>query len=181
MGTGKTVVVCLSMLCLTSLARNGAGADGALGMPPGAPNPGPVRIADRYMAAAVRSALDGAARRLQRERCHGVFADFADAEGRSLQQNLQALGETGGSYMEKMLFYDAKGEGRCRHPRVLAFTEPGSRVVLVCGPAFQSAWRAERRLVEAVVIHETLHSLGLGENPPSSQEITAHVLKMCQR
>jgi hypothetical protein len=181
MGTGKTIVVCLSLVCLGSLrARDGAGADGASGMPVGAPHPGPVRIADRVMAAAVRSALDGAARRLERERCHGLFADFADAEGRSLQQNLEALGETGGSYMEKMLFYDAKGAGPCRRPKVLAFTEPGSRVVQVCGPAFQSAWRGERRLAEAVVIHETLHSLGLGENPPSTYEITARVLKLCQ-
>ena len=32
---------------------------------------------------------------------------------------------------------------------------------------------------EAVIIHETLHSLGLGENPPSSQAITHRVLQQC--
>ena len=30
-----------------------------------------------------------------------------------------------------------------------------------------------------VVIHEELHSLGLGENPPSSQEITRRVESRC--
>ena len=36
-------------------------------------------------------------------------------------------------------------------------------------------------LVEAVLIHEELHSLGLGENPPTSEEITTRVLAGCQR
>jgi hypothetical protein len=30
------------------------------------------------------------------------------------------------------------------------------------------------------VVHELLHSLGLGENPPTSREITAQVLKRCR-
>ena len=34
-------------------------------------------------------------------------------------------------------------------------------------------------LARAVIIHEALHSLGLGENPPSSQAITARVLNRC--
>ena len=32
---------------------------------------------------------------------------------------------------------------------------------------------------EAYLIHEALHSLGLGENPPSPKEITGRVLAMC--
>ena len=32
---------------------------------------------------------------------------------------------------------------------------------------------------EAVIIHETLHSLGLGENPPTSDEITWRVFSRC--
>jgi hypothetical protein len=182
MGTGKTLWAVLALTCWTSLRASGAGAaDGALGLPPGAPNPGAVRIEDRFTATAVRAALDGAARRLQQPRCAGVLAEFADAEGTSLDEKLRTLGETGGSYLEKMLFYDGKGQGRCRQPSVIAYTQPGSRVVLVCGRAFQAAWWGERRLAEAVVIHETLHSLGLGENPPSSGEITARVLKACRR
>ena len=34
---------------------------------------------------------------------------------------------------------------------------------------------------QAIVIHEVLHTLGLGENPPSSTEITARVLARCQQ
>jgi hypothetical protein len=35
------------------------------------------------------------------------------------------------------------------------------------------------RHAEALVIHEMLHSLGLGENPPPSDEITARVRARC--
>jgi hypothetical protein len=33
--------------------------------------------------------------------------------------------------------------------------------------------------VEAMVIHEMLHSLGLGEDPPSGREINLRVLMRC--
>jgi hypothetical protein len=31
-----------------------------------------------------------------------------------------------------------------------------------------------------LIIHEMLHTLGLGENPPSSREITQRVTERCQ-
>ena len=33
---------------------------------------------------------------------------------------------------------------------------------------------------EAALIHESLHSLGLGENPPTSSEITSRVISRCR-
>ena len=33
--------------------------------------------------------------------------------------------------------------------------------------------------VQVTIIHEMLHSLGLGENPPSPQEISFRILKLC--
>jgi len=44
-------------------------------------------------------------------------------------------------------------------------------VLLLAGSAITVA--------EAVIIHETLHSLGLGENPPTSDEITRRVFSRC--
>jgi hypothetical protein len=35
--------------------------------------------------------------------------------------------------------------------------------------------------VQMVVIHEVLHTLGLGENPPSSDQITRRVDLRCRR
>jgi hypothetical protein len=39
----------------------------------------------------------------------------------------------------------------------------------------------QREYVVASFIHEILHTLGLGENPPSSREITKRVIARCGR
>jgi hypothetical protein len=51
--------------------------------------------------------------------------------------------------------------------------------VLVC-PSFPKTVDRERVTAEVYVIHEMLHTLGLGENPPSSREITRRVNGRCQ-
>jgi hypothetical protein len=63
---------------------------------------------------------------------------------------------------------------------VLAFTAPGIRVVRVCIDEFKRISREQPDYVVASVMHEILHTLGLGENPSSSQ-ITARVLARCGR
>ncbi len=62
-----------------------------------------------------------------------------------------------------------------------------------CSPLLAAAWCVSalnelKRInaqqpdyVVATLIHEILHTLGLGENPPSSREITARVLARCGR
>ncbi len=128
----------------------------------------------------LRGALDGAARRLQSPRCQAVFADFHDERGRPLHERLADLGVSGPSYLELVVFYDGTGKGACVRDGVLAFTGQGHRVVYVCRERFEREWRAgESRFAEIVLIHEMLHTLGLGENPPSSQAITNHVLRRC--
>ena len=70
--------------------------------------------------------------------------------------------------------------GALRADRVSAFTSPGSQVVRFCGDRFTRA--ISRRgigFLATAVIHEELHSLGLGENPPSSTEITRRVEFRC--
>ena len=127
----------------------------------------------------VRSAVEGARRRLQTEECRRVLDEFHDAAGRPLRANLDALGLTPAQYLDFLVFYDGQGAGRCRASQVLATTWPGSRVVFVCGDQFVRGWRVDRWHAEVVVIHEALHTLGLGENPPSSRDITARVLERC--
>ena len=58
-------------------------------------------------------------------------------------------------------------------------TQPGSRAIFICSAWFRQAFELNPRKVEAVIIHESLHSLGLGENPPRSQAITAQVMARC--
>jgi hypothetical protein len=78
-----------------------------------------------------------------------------------------------------VLFYDGSNEGPCRRPRVHAFTAPGSRVVWVC-PSLGRLAAAEPGRAESIVIHEVLHTLGLAENPPTSDDITAAVERRCR-
>jgi hypothetical protein len=129
---------------------------------------------------ALHWAVVGAHRRLEQPACRGLFAEFSDASGRTLQENLDAIGETGGTYLARILFADGTGRPRCKARGAFAFTTPGSRVVYICGRELKDLADRSPVRAQAIVIHEALHTLGLGENPPSSSEITARVLARCQ-
>jgi hypothetical protein len=46
----------------------------------------------------------------------------------------------------------------------------------MCGREFRNR---NRTAAEIIIIHEFLHVLGLGENPPTSDEITERVAARC--
>jgi hypothetical protein len=54
-------------------------------------------------------------------------------------------------------------------------------VVRVCAGELKRLNPQQPEYVVATLIHEILHTLGLGENPPSSREITARVLSRCRK
>jgi hypothetical protein len=136
-------------------------------MPPGAQH------------AALSRAVMGARQRLTRPQCQQLFSEFKDPSGRTLQERLDAQGQTGASYLGLIVFADGARLRRCQDTNIFAMTDPGSRVVYVCGHQFASVDDNDPALTEAFLIHEELHSLGLGENPPSPKEITARVLARC--
>lgn len=129
---------------------------------------------------AVRRAIEGAALRLEEPDCQRVFSDFGDRAGSPLRAALDRLGETPAAYLRGLLFfYDGASQRRCASGDILGGTRPGSRIIYVCPVQFFEADRRDTFLTEAFIIHETLHSLGLGENPPASSEITRRVMKRC--
>ena len=136
-------------------------------------------IAPSPAASSVLMAREGAARRLARPQCAEVFRDFADANGRPLQENLDAYRLTGPEYLSLVYFADGSDDGRCGDENVLANTTPGSRRVSICR-RFERAYRQDRIWTEVVLIHEALHTLGLGENPPTSFEISTRVAARCR-
>jgi hypothetical protein len=141
-----------------------------------------VRISDPSRAAAVRKAVLGAFDSLGHEKCRGIFSDFRDASGQTLQAKLDAMGETGQSYLSLVFFYEGSELPGCRSSKgqdMSAATTPGSRAVFICRSNFSEGRRPKLFYPEAVIIHETLHSLGLGENPPTSDEITWRVFSRC--
>jgi hypothetical protein len=130
-------------------------------------------------AAIVERALAGAARRLEDPGCREIFMEFHDGSGAPLQDRLDALGVSGQDYLSLVHFADGSTRRTCHRGDVAALTAPGSRVVYVCGRLFQEvAARSEAR-AEIVVLHEALHTLGLGENPPDSLTITRRVGERC--
>jgi hypothetical protein len=105
------------------------------------------------------------------------LTDFSDPEGRTLRDNLGD--EAPAAFLDRLVVRDGeipKGSGRCRHPAAGAYTVRGSGVIFLCGGNFV---RQGPRLQENALIHEMLHSLGLGENPPSSKEISRQVERRC--
>ena len=82
------------------------------------------------------------------------------------------------SHLARLVFVDG-GETQSCAKGALAVTEPGSRVVRVCSSRLVWTWQQNPGTSWRRLIHEALHTLGLGENPPSSAEITSTVLKRC--
>jgi hypothetical protein len=130
-------------------------------------------------AAAVERALAGAARRLESPTCRRIFSDFRDASGTPLQSRLDALGLAAPDYLSFFVFADGFGRRSCHGTDIMAVTAPGSRVVYVCGRSFAEAQARSPKRAEMVVLHEALHTLGLGENPPDSREITRRLGERC--
>jgi hypothetical protein len=140
-----------------------------------------VRLASGWLAEPLRRAVRGAVSRFADPSCAAILDDFTDRSGRRLRERLERLSLDAPSYVRRVLFYDGTDERPCRRDsRRYAVTIPGSRVVLACPPLVDLARRDPGR-AEAIVIHEVLHTLGLGENPPPGFAITARVERRCHR
>jgi hypothetical protein len=136
-----------------------------------------VRLVHNGERFAVAQALDGAARALGETECQALLDEFSDRSGRPLRAVLEGFGVSATEYLGRVFFYDAPADA-CRNS-ALALTVPGSRAILVCGSRFARQMGRGSRHAEAILIHEALHSLGLGENPPSSDYITERVRARC--
>ena len=125
----------------------------------------------------VKESVQGAARRLRDPECVRIFSDFVDHDGHPLSEKLHNLDVSPDEYLLKSVwFLDGTRESPCDPLlRRTAITQVGSHVVFICPARFLEA--SQER--EFTIIHEMLHSLGLGENPPSSREITDRVIARC--
>ncbi len=127
-----------------------------------------------------------AAARLEEPECGRLLTDFKDRRGRTLRENLEPLGLSASEYLRRIAFLDGTALPRCRRLDVVMTTAPGLPRVFVCPADGQLNSRLSRiefrsgSLAEAMVIHEMLHTLGLGENPPSTFEITERVRDRCR-
>ncbi|HYB52433.1 MAG TPA: hypothetical protein VEG84_01075 [Thermoanaerobaculia bacterium] len=136
-------------------------------------------VKNALLERAATGAVELASRMLATPRCQQIFLDFHDPSGRTLQQRLDTLGYTGSGFLDTLRFANGERLDACQSSQVLAATAPSSHVIFLCGLNFFHRQRERPDFSAALVIHEMLHSLGLGENPPSSNEITARVIERC--
>jgi hypothetical protein len=137
-----------------------------------------IRVGHARDAFVVGRAVEVAARRLEDVACLEVLSVFHDARGNTLAEVLAAQGRTAPDHLRRLLFYSGTDRPQCRGD-ALAWTVPGSHVVFVCPDRLRNAYAINPARVEAVILHEMLHTLGLGENPPRSLEITSRVEAAC--
>ena len=128
---------------------------------------------------AVQGAVEGAAARLSHPGCQEVLADFADESGQDLRTRLLARGMSPADAFASLRLVDSQRAPQCRTGTTLAFTQIGSTVIHVCGAPFMKRSLRNRLTAEIILIHEFLHTLGLGENPPTSDAITVQVNLRC--
>ena len=144
----------------------------------------PLGVYDRQVVERVRAR---AAARLDEPGCRRILTDFKDRGGRTLESNLQPPGVSASSYLLDLSFVDGSPLPTCRNEAVMMAATPGVPRVFVCpdtlGRINSRLSRVEFQsgsLAEAMVIHEMLHTLGLGENPPTTLEITERVRERCR-
>jgi hypothetical protein len=126
----------------------------------------------------LRMAVEAARRKLGEFECQRLLDDFRDGQGHSLRENLAALGLGPAEYLSVLAYHDGGDlpNGRCRWTGAAAITHTGDRIVYLCAASFRAQTPDARA---NTLIHEMLHSLGLGENPPSSGEINGQVRRRC--
>ena len=139
-----------------------------------------VMIPNPVVRQRVELAIQGASQRLDGRECQKLFTDFEDGAGQPLQARLDAIHLTGAEFLTWLRFAEGEELPVCtRTTHVAAFTQPGSRVIQVCGGTFARQSTANSQAGEVLIIHELLHTLGLEENPPSSADISRRVLERC--
>ncbi len=138
-----------------------------------------VRVSDQSLAHPLRQAVLGADAWLKTPACQELFTDFLDQRGVPLASVLKERGRDAREQLRSIFFYDGAQHPVCRAGGSAAVSNPGSAVVFVC-PLFGDYSRDVNQ-ARAVVVHELLHTLGLGESPPTSLQITNRVIERCIR
>ncbi|MET0214307.1 MAG: hypothetical protein ABW292_14950 [Vicinamibacterales bacterium] len=128
---------------------------------------------------AIRQSVAGAAARLAVQGCQDILDELADRSGNPLSRLLASKRTSPVEAFNGLRFVEARDTARCGAGMTLAYTLAGSPVIGICGAEFSRIFATDRRAAEITLIHEFLHSIGLGENPPTSREITQRVVAKC--
>lgn len=133
----------------------------------------------RAITRAIEASRKLAERKLGDATCRQLLTDFRDTSGRPLADGMARRGVDAAEHFRLLYFTSGSNLRKCMTSSILAFTEIGGRVVYVCEARFLALQATDEGRAAHVLIHEALHTLGLGENPPYSVEITRAVERRC--
>jgi hypothetical protein len=134
-----------------------------------------------FVSGSVKRAVALAAERLADEECRAIYEEFQDASGVTLAEKLRREDADPTEHLRTIRWVNGVAHPRCRDPRIYLVTSVGARVVFVCPAQFGELALRNPREAAGLVLHEQLHALGLGENPPASEEISRRVFARCGR
>jgi hypothetical protein len=140
------------------------------------PRPLPV-----FVKGAVKRAVALAREKLQSEECRAIYTDFLDGQGHPLAARLELIGTTPREHLGHLRWVNGAELRTCQDPDIYFATVVGGIRVHVCPEQFARFAIREPHKAAGLLLHEHLHSLGLGENPPTSDQITRQVWSRCGR
>jgi hypothetical protein len=120
-----------------------------------------------------------AVEKLETQECRRVLDDFEGESTRSLAGSLAATRLTAAEFFARLEFRDGRWDDTCQRSRVEAFTRVSGSRVWVCPRWSLGPGGADAGTGANALIHEMLHALGLGEDPPTSLEINRRVRARC--
>jgi hypothetical protein len=132
----------------------------------------------RFNETTVRRAVGLALSKLALPGCSEIYGDFKLPNGVTPRSELVRLGIEPKEFLRRLLFVDGSRDRLCRTGRAVLTATPGSHVIRVC-PDFARFQLRDPNLSASLIIHESLHALGLGEDPPSGRDITQRIERRC--
>jgi hypothetical protein len=126
-------------------------------------------IKDARTKEVANNAVKDAKSKLATTECQKLLDDYTRRDGKTLRQYLdQITGAKGGQHYSPstwlsvhVMFRTGDGEQQCRGNDVPAFVPyPGNKAIYLCDQKFKDANARDRTVT---VLHEMLHTLGLGE------------------
>jgi hypothetical protein len=133
--------------------------------------PGPLA---RFLGPARALAVE----RLGTEACRAMFEELHDFTGRPAARRLADGERSPSSHFVRLRFVERRDGPCAQGGRVAAWSSPGDPLVRVCPRVFAAVAGQDRGEAAAILIHEALHTLGVGEDA-AKQPLTDYVRSHC--
>jgi hypothetical protein len=164
----RAAVLALALAAGTKTPAAGTGAPSGA-FPPRTGPPG-------SSAFGLEAARDLALERLGTGGCRAIFEELRDFTGRPAARRLAEGERSPSSHFARLQFLEGV-DGPCASS-LAAWSVTGDPRVRLCGREFRAIASRDRREAAAILIHEALHTLGVGEDA-AREPLTSYVRRRC--